>query len=94
MLRRSFDKICQFHFRLLPKLISVIVAKKFKITIRFGRIGLPFTLLNVEICKNGYSLVGVPYGLVINQLPSNNDEVITAYRRNRNPESNDQLRGH
>lgn len=45
-------------FRLLPKLISLIVAKKFKITIRFGRIGLPFTLLNVEICKNGYSVVG------------------------------------
>lgn len=58
------DRIQQPHIsiyctlsRLLPKLISVIVAKKFKITIRFGRIGLPFTLLNVEICKNGYSVV-------------------------------------
>ncbi|XP_055631118.1 protein hobbit isoform X2 [Toxorhynchites rutilus septentrionalis] len=41
---------------LLPQCIGYILKRKFNIKIRFGRIGLPFSLRDVNICKSGFSV--------------------------------------
>ncbi|GAB0095576.1 KIAA0100 [Sergentomyia squamirostris] len=41
---------------LLPKLFGWFLIHKFKIKVRFGRISFPFSLRDVEVCKNGFSV--------------------------------------
>ncbi|XP_053684386.1 protein hobbit [Sabethes cyaneus] len=41
---------------LLPQCIGYVLKRKFNIKIRFGRIGLPFSLRDVNICKSGFSV--------------------------------------
>lgn len=48
----------KFCFRVVPKLIGYVLLRKFKVHIQFGRIGIPFSLKDVKILKNGFSLVG------------------------------------
>lgn len=50
-----------FCFRLLPKIIGWYLIQKYKIQIQFGRISFPFSLRDVKILKNGYSLVSSDY---------------------------------
>uniref|UniRef100_A0A1Q3FY95 Putative conserved secreted protein n=1 Tax=Culex tarsalis TaxID=7177 RepID=A0A1Q3FY95_CULTA len=40
----------------LPQCIGYVLKRKFNIKIRFGRIGLPFSLRDVNICKSGFSV--------------------------------------
>ncbi|XP_037044573.1 protein KIAA0100 isoform X2 [Bradysia coprophila] len=40
----------------VPKLIGYVLLRKFKVHIQFGRIGIPFSLKDVKILKNGFSL--------------------------------------
>ncbi|XP_021696070.1 protein KIAA0100 isoform X1 [Aedes aegypti] len=41
---------------LLPQCIGYILKRKFNIKIRFGRISLPFSLRDVNVCKSGFSV--------------------------------------
>lgn len=45
--------------RLLPRLISWYLIKKYKVHIQFGRISFPFSLRDVQIRKSGYAVVRV-----------------------------------
>lgn len=40
----------------LPQCIGYVLKRKFNIKIRFGRIGLPFSLRDVNVCKSGFSV--------------------------------------
>lgn len=50
---------CRFFCRFLPQCIGYVLKRKFNIKIRFGRIGLPFSLRDVNICKSGFSVVSL-----------------------------------
>uniref|UniRef100_A0A336L3B3 CSON015125 protein n=1 Tax=Culicoides sonorensis TaxID=179676 RepID=A0A336L3B3_CULSO len=41
---------------LLPKLIGWFLVRKFNIKLRFGRLSLPFSLRDVNICKDGWNI--------------------------------------
>lgn len=45
--------------RLLPRLVSWYLIKKYKVHIQFGRISFPFSLRDVQIRKSGYAVVSV-----------------------------------
>lgn len=46
-----------FANRIIPKLIGYYFIKRFNTQIQFGRVSLPFTLRDVKIIKNGFSIV-------------------------------------
>lgn len=46
-----------FIYRALSKIIGWCLIRKFNIKIRVGRISFPFSLRDVNICKNGFTVV-------------------------------------
>lgn len=52
------NNLLTIFFRVLPKIISWHFEKKYKISLKIGRIGLPyFKLCDLMVSKNGFDVV-------------------------------------
>lgn len=53
--------------RVLPKALSWIFERKYKVVFRIGRIGLlTFKLFDVHVLKNGYAIVSIGFKMKAN----------------------------